>query len=403
MNLYRSFGNLMEAWVTEESVCPDSDCPGNKATEPLTPSSDMETNLRSESVDSGVETASCDMSIPAASHSLSTDNSEMDLFTPQGEGLSPASTSLSPVPSSTSSPHLGPSRAEEDSPAVHKVEETLKRTQSQLLKDNAKPPTVEEVLRRRPRASFQPKRHTSQLLRGERLESFGVRRTANPSVPIRHMSEIYRRPLSESCDRHRSESFDVKESKTLSPGLSYLEAVCQMLEEIARKQMQSRELYVETDALCLHQDVQSSDTCQSDSTIVEEDFRPCLPLQSTENAESTDYKPQRPKNKHLRMKSASETNLSTLHLKRFNSDCRGQHLSTVDLMEKDEEDHELQLQKLEKKETNKSNWRSKLSSLRRDMSFVSNTKSLQTQPSEKNSARRRWSQLFKRRGKSVPG
>lgn len=196
MNLYRSFGNLMEAWVSEGSQCLNDD-------DPPTPSSDTG-NLRSESVDSGVETASSDASFPAIS--CSTDNTEIEIFTPEREDDSPtpASTSLSPVLSSPasslssySSVRLCPSRAQEGSSILRqKVEQAILRTESKHLKEKPEPLTVDVVLRRRPRASFQPKQQTSGLVRGQRSESFGSRRTVDPLV---HTRQICRRPMSMSC------------------------------------------------------------------------------------------------------------------------------------------------------------------------------------------------------------
>lgn len=49
-----------------------------------------------------------------------------------------------------------------------------------------------------------------------------------------------------------------EERNGLSPGLFYLEQVCQMLEEIARKQMHSRALKMEIDAQWEHQDIEVS-------------------------------------------------------------------------------------------------------------------------------------------------
>lgn len=286
-----------------------------------------------------------------------------------------------------------------------KLEQTLQRSDSRKLKENPKPPTVEEVLGRRPRASFLPKRHTSELLRGQRSGSFGPRRTVNPSVPVRQMSDVCRRPLSAlSYDKPRSQ-----EGKELSPGLNYLEQVCQMLEEVARQQLHSRVLQTEMDALSEDQDSQISlkdpDTCQSDSPAAEDDVAACQRLEDTENTEQTSSEPQRRREfpyGHFRQRSASDTTLAVLHLRRLNADCRGQHLSAHDLLEEEEEDQENQ--ESTKKDTSKSNksWRFKITSLRREQSAVSDTKGQQMQSSEKNSARRRLSQLFRRRRKTLP-
>lgn len=204
MNLYRSFGNLMESWVVEDSQCSDSEWLGNNDEDSPTPSSDMGTNLRSESVDSGVETASCDTSFHATSCSISTHNAEIDTFTPEreGDGLSEASTSQSPVlfsplPSS-SSLHLNPTGAQERSITSHqKLEQALHRIETNVQKNNPGPITVNEVLKRQPRPSFLPKRHTSEIVRGQRSGNVGLRRNVDSLVSMRQMS---RRPKSMSFD-----------------------------------------------------------------------------------------------------------------------------------------------------------------------------------------------------------
>lgn len=213
MNLYRSFGNLMETWVTEANLASDSELLGNIDEDSPVPSSDARTNLCSESLDSGVETASSDTSLPAASCFVSTDNVGMDVFTPERDSdeLTPASTSQSPFPlspapssSSSSSPHLSSSRAQEDSTALYlKVEQALQRTDSKYLK--AEPLTAEEVLRRRPRLSLLPKRHASDLVRGHRSQSFGQRSTVYSSASNVQMSQMWRRQSSMSCVKQRSE------------------------------------------------------------------------------------------------------------------------------------------------------------------------------------------------------
>ncbi|TDH01975.1 hypothetical protein EPR50_G00168420 [Perca flavescens] len=400
MNLYRSFGNLMEAWVTKEDRCLDSAWLGNNDEDPPTPSSDVGTNLRTESEDSGVETASSVTSFPATLSSVFIDNAERDTFAPEteGDGLTPALTSQSPV-SSSFSPHLCPSRAQEDSTALHlKGELALQKIDSKCLKNNREPLTVDAMLRRPPRASFLPKRPTSDLVRGQRSESFSLRRrTVNPSVSTRQMSEV--RPMFMSCDEQlvqkRAEDLGEEERNGLSPGLFYLEQVCQMLEEIARKQMHSRALTMEIDTQWEHQDMEALDTCQSDSKAAEEALPSCQIPENTESAEHSSNEPQQRKddpNRHFRKRSASDTNITTLQFRRLNADCRGQHLSTDDLWEKENE----------KKETSKTNrnWKLKFGSLTR--AGVGDTEGQQMHSSEKNSTRRRLSKLFRRSRKTLP-
>ncbi|KAM6975857.1 uncharacterized protein LKV04_015117 [Tautogolabrus adspersus] len=389
MNLYRSFGNLMEAWVTEGGQDLDSEWPGMNEDSP-TPSS----NLRLESVDSGVETASSEVSSPSTSCAISTDNAEIDTTSSQSPVLS------SPVLSSSSSSSLNlhPSRDQEDSKALHqKLEQTLRRTDSKCLKEHSEIPKVDEVLRRR------PKQHTSESVRGQRSvsESFCLRRTVNPSAPTRNITEMCRRPTSMNCDdqqaQTRLEVLGEEKKKELSPGLLYLEQVCQMLEEIARQQMHSQALQMEMDALREHQELEMEavDSCQSDSKAAEED----LPFSQKEKTNSLDCRSQQRKdypNRHFRQRSASDTTIALLHLRMLKTDCRGQHLST-DGLQKEEEVHKKQVKYFAHK-----NWKLKFGSLRREESAVRDIKGQQMRPSERNSPRRRLSQMFRRSRKTLP-
>lgn len=177
MNLYRSFGNLMEAWVTEEGQCSYSELLGGS--DRSSPSAS--TNLRSESVDSGVEMASCDASFQATCSSVSTDTTESDGFTPDGEGsttLASESSVLScPSPSKPSWPHRPPQ--DPSSILTQKVEAALQRSSSKHLKDQ---PAGLEIRRRGSRVHQRP---ISEALRGQRKEGFDLRRMFNPLEPMR--------------------------------------------------------------------------------------------------------------------------------------------------------------------------------------------------------------------------
>ncbi|XP_060916843.1 uncharacterized protein si:dkey-106l3.7 isoform X2 [Labrus mixtus] len=390
MNLYRSFGNLMEAWVTEGGQGLDSEWPRMNENSP-TPSS----NLRSESVDSGVETASSETSFPATSRSISTDNAEIDATLSQSPVLS------SPVLSSSSSSSLNlhPSRDQEESNALHqKLERTLRRTDSKCLKEDSEIPKVEEVLRRR------PKRHTSEPVRGQRSvsESFCLRRTVNPSALTRHITEMCRRPPSMTCDEQQSQTrlevLGEEKKKELSPGLLYLEQVCQMLEEIARQQMHSQALQKEMDALREHEELEMEavDSCHSDSKAAEEDFPYS---QNVAKTNSLDCRSQQRKDypyRHFRQRSASDTTIALLRLRMLKTDCRGQHLST-DGLQKEEEVHKKQESDVAHK-----NWKLKFGSLGREESAARDIKGQHMQPSERNSPRRRLSQMFRRSRKTLP-
>ncbi|XP_041825097.1 uncharacterized protein si:dkey-106l3.7 [Melanotaenia boesemani] len=389
MNLYSSFGNLMEAWVNKDRTCTGSEWIGNNAEDSPT-SSDMSTNPCSESVDSGVETASCDTPCAATSCSVSTNNAEVDLITEPNEELTPGLTSQSPFPSfsvtsssSSSSPRLCASRAEEVSVDLHlKVVKALQRVNSRRLKRE------DELHSRPPQASFPSKQHTPKSERRQRSESLGPRRRV-----AKQMSETHRRPLSVGCYIKGSEDLCVREKKELSPGLCYLEQVCQMLEEIAR-QMHNPELE--------HQDTQAPETCESKSPDADKEETTCQWLENSENAESISNEPQQRKYGHFRQRSVSDTTIATMHLRKKNANCRGQQLSTHDQLDTIEEDCKKQdLTKDSLKKTKKS-WKLKFGSLRREESALSDTKGQQMHSSERNSTRRRFSQLLRGRRKTQP-
>ncbi|KAM8829085.1 uncharacterized protein AB9W97_004693 [Spinachia spinachia] len=358
MNVYRSFGNLMESWVADAGQYSEAACLGYNEDLP-TPSS-----LRPGSVDSGVETASSVMSFPA-SPSVFTDNAGRG-----ASGLTPASTPQSPAlsspvassSSSSSSPLLGPSGALRVS--------------------------VDEMLMRRPRASSGPTRHPSWVARSQRSRSFALKRSANAPEPTTQTSELRRRPIPQA-DRTRSQ---VKLStQGLSPGLCYLEHLCQTLEEFARQQMHGRASQMEKDP---NVEVdQAAAACEKDSESAEGELPFCL--KDTERAEQSEAQPGRgPPRTHFRQRSASDTNVSTLYRRRLNADCRGQHLSTDDLLEMDEDEK----QGSEKKETNKkSPWKLKFGSFAKVQLSVADTNRQKKQSSEGNGTRRRLSQIFRRR------
>uniref|UniRef100_G3PYX6 Si:dkey-106l3.7 n=2 Tax=Gasterosteus aculeatus TaxID=69293 RepID=G3PYX6_GASAC len=387
MNVYRSFGNLLESWVVDGSRYSDAACLGNNDGDPATSSSDAGTSLRPESVDSGVETASPVTSFPPTPSSASTDNAEREAC-----GLTPASTSRSPAPSSSSSsssPLLGAAGATRVS--------------------------VDEVLMRRPRASSGPTRRAPWVARGQRSRSFGAKRSANAPEPTTQTPQLRRRPMSAGCDLQAGQDLGERDRALLSPGLRYLEQVCQMLEEFARQQMGSRALQMETNALREDQNTevdQAPATCQRDCKAAEEELSFCL-KNNTKRAEHSEAQPGRNHpHSHFRQRSASDTTLSTLHRRRLNADCRGQHLSIDDLLEMDEEEHE-NLVKIrlnnteylcgsEKEETNKKRpWKLKFRSLKKAESAVTDTNSQKMQSAERNSARRRLSQMFRRK-KTLP-
>lgn len=185
----------MEAWITEGGQCRCTEFLGKNDEDSTAPSSHMETNLRSESVDSGVESASSDMSFHGISSSVSTENTDIDTFAAEREGekSTPASESsvLScPTPSSVFPSTTQLNSGQEALTILHqKVEQTLQRTNSKHLKKKPEFLMVDDMLRRHPRPCSLPKRHTSEIVRNQR-------RTLDPSAPHRR-----RRPMSMLSDK----------------------------------------------------------------------------------------------------------------------------------------------------------------------------------------------------------
>lgn len=168
----------MEAWVAEQNPCSESMWLEIDPDDSPTSSSYIGTNLRTESVDSGVETASSDTSFPATSASVSTDTTDADTTERECDRLTPSSA----VESALLSSPVCPNRDQGRCAVVHpKLERALQRVDSQQLKNKPEALTADGLLRR------QPKRHKSDVVRGQPLEGFGVRRTVNPSVPVGQM------------------------------------------------------------------------------------------------------------------------------------------------------------------------------------------------------------------------
>ncbi|XP_029024854.1 uncharacterized protein si:dkey-106l3.7 isoform X2 [Betta splendens] len=358
MNLYRSFGNLLELWVAEAEERSDSDPAGDNEDSPA-PSSDAGAHWCG-SLDSGVE----------AGTSCSTDAAERD-----SDELSPASASQSPFLSS--SPRLRPGAAPQG--PNHRVEQALERIKSKSLRGK---PEADEAPRRRPSSSSPPKRHSSELVRGQRSQNLHPRWTVDPSV-----SERWRgKPGSEDvCGERRQQ---------LSPGLLYLEQLCQRLEELARQHMQNRASQTETAALQERLGPQDLQTW-SDSEDAEEKPSSCPRLENTPHAENSSV---RNPYTHFRARSASDSTIATLHKRKLSADCRGQHLSTYDLsLEAEREQNKLE-SIVEETDKPKKSWKFRIGSLRGDAS----SKSQHTQPPERNSTRRRLSQLFRRRRTILP-
>ncbi|XP_011480164.1 uncharacterized protein LOC105355242 isoform X2 [Oryzias latipes] len=389
MNLYSSFGNLMEVWVHEDRTHLEPEGLENNVDDSPTPSSKIETNPCLESADSGVETASCDTPCSITS----TDDAEFDLLTPQSEEPSPAPTSRSPVlfsPAtsvSISSPtHLCHSKAKEGSTNL-KVEQVLQRSVSKNSK------YLNRMTSQRSQASYQATGQALERVQCQRSESMGQMKRANSPVTIIQKTEGHRRPVSFACDQVRSEDKRVEDKKELSPGLWYLEQVCQFLEDIAQKRINNQIVQMDTDSVC-------KEGTQDDSTGAETNLPSCQSLENKDNT-STSSDTRQPKSRHFRQRSASDTTLATLHLGKLKSNSRAQQQkSTSNLLAAVSEDYEQDLMMEEPTKRNKFPKFKGLSS-RRGHFTVSSTRSHQMQPSEKSTVVRRLSQVFRRK-KQLP-
>ncbi|RVE65696.1 hypothetical protein OJAV_G00119260 [Oryzias javanicus] len=387
MNLYRSFGNLMEVWVNEDRTPLEPETLEDNGDDSPTPSSNIETNPCLESVDSGVETASCDTPCSI----LSTDDGEFDLLTQQREDPSPAPTSRSPVLSSpavsistSSSPLPCHSKIKEGSTKV-KVEQILQRSVSKHTN------YLNEIPSPRPRASFQAPRRASETVQCHRSESVGQRRKGYSPVPIIKKTEGgKRRPVSMACDLARSEDRGVEDKKELSPGLWYLEQVCQLLEDVAQKRINNQAVQTDTDSVC-------KEGMQDDSTGAET-IRPSSQNLETKENTNTSSDTKKPKSRHFRQRSASDTTLATMHLKKLDSSSRTkQQKSTSNLLAAVSEDCEAQDLMTERSTKRNKFPKFKGLSLHRGHFAASSTRSQQMQPSEKSTVVRRLSQVFRRK------
>nr|XP_057920209.1 uncharacterized protein si:dkey-106l3.7 isoform X2 [Doryrhamphus excisus] len=350
----RSFGNLMEVWVAEQRPSHEQeyveDTPGDLPTHLSASSSFLEKAVRAESVDSGVETASTGTSC----HTLS----EMDLLESTDSYTAPSSFGSASLPSSSPPPvsflPLSSNGAFGSSVFNPRLERALQRSESRRQSENL---AADQLL----------KRHRHSAVRSE---SFGLR-TTPASVSAWQISQMRNRTLPLSGDK--KQGLSEAKSVGLSPGFIYLDHVCQMLEDIAKNLLYSQNHQMGMEVLPEDQDEMPS----SQKQLFSDD------KQFKEYPYGL-----------FRQRSASDTTLSSRHLRKLNFATRGQQLDLLD----QEEDNKKQ------EETHKStmkNWKTNVGSLKRN--FALKDKNSQTvDPSDKSSTRRNLSQLFRRRRKTLP-
>ncbi|XP_026075271.1 uncharacterized protein LOC113054137 isoform X2 [Carassius auratus] len=252
MNLYRSFGNLLESWVTKGNqdlyLQPG---PGVDGFDSLSRDSVPLSNVKSESEDSGFETVST--TSPCHSHQFSALTSEesQPVFGSTENEVRPSSQSPSMCSSSSSSVDLSSVALKT---AHLEVEQVLRRTDSGSWRG-----PLQQIERgtggpryRSNTASFPSSFHSNCSRPRHRL---ALPRRTHSQPPDSKKAELYRKCL--KSDQHGQPGdiqLELVESDhcrldKLSPGLLYLEQVCRMMENIATLQQQNYSLQKEVEIL----------------------------------------------------------------------------------------------------------------------------------------------------------
>ncbi|KAK6305383.1 hypothetical protein J4Q44_G00241630 [Coregonus suidteri] len=451
MNLYRSFGNLLEIWVTEsgppntisdpqEGVALEGQWEGGDSGDSLTLSgttsmskSDVGTLVRSDTEDSGMEITSSEASLPSSPPSVCMGNTAIDPVSTTSfrdeDGLPSTSPPCSPVlslPSSCSSSSLSlclRTRAQghrELAAVMHRnVEQALRKTDAGGRWQVLRPVDRGAAPRRQCHMASLPSMHPVTHIQraGHRSASAGLRRTVSLSVVdeqastelLQHRGGLspHHNTLPAQTDTEIRQK-DVCEGayEGLTPGLGYLEHVCRMLEEIARLQMHNQRLQVEMEALQEQQESRNSEHNHCDCKAAEEggrssnerrldakDYVEDLPCQSSQNNSNM--------HQHFRRRSASDTRLMVGYLRKVKEESGRRYLSIEDLLEQPEDDKKQEKEGPGKKEQQSriKTWKLKIGSLRRE---TTEKTSQQIHSSVKKASGRRLGQLFRRRRKTVP-
>ncbi|XP_077352707.1 uncharacterized protein LOC144001925 [Festucalex cinctus] len=354
MNLYRSFGNLMEAWVAEQSPDPEllEDIPKEP---PSLSSSGLGKNVRAESVDSGVETASTDIAeMDSFASGVAHDN-----YIPFSSAGS-ASLPPYPTPPAVSQP-TSPSRLQGSVVFNSKLRQALKRSESRR---QSEPHGDDQCVRA-------ASRHRTSMMRSE---SFGSWKSVRPSVPGWHRSRM--EPMQGS-----REVF----STDLSPGLRYLDQVCQIWEDIAKQQLANGGYHVER--------AQDSSSCQSLGQPLSF-YKAKLESLSNKHKQLKDFS-----YGHFRQRSASESVITSTHPQKFDLGSREQQMSTFNLLDNKTKDNKIQGDIAHR---SYKNWKIKHVSLKRNESGLQNTNDQLIQSLDRNAARRHLSQMFRMRRRTLP-
>ncbi|XP_077479725.1 uncharacterized protein LOC144091343 [Stigmatopora argus] len=319
MNLYKSFGSRMETWVAEQN--PHHDLLENIPEDSST-SSSWEKNTRAESVDSGVETASTDTLFPASA--LSVDMSDVDSL---ASGLSYDNYKVLSSLGSASLPAYSTPRAlsqaaspgggQGSSILNQKLKQALLRSESRRLSHHLE--------------SDQPQTRHSLI----RTESFSLWDINTPSALALPISDTNKRSLSyrsrvDQTDGRLEDQSQI-DSTNLSPGLKYLEQVCQKLEDMAKKKLAKDGKNLDQAGILRRQHYQLLEK----STTFSGHRREQLCNEELELDEDP-YG-------HFRPRSASDTRKPPIHLRKLKLSLREQQRSTFDLLDQGVKDDKIRV------------------------------------------------------------
>ncbi|XP_035628768.1 uncharacterized protein LOC118385656 [Oncorhynchus keta] len=444
MNLYMSFSNLLEIWVTEggppniisdrqEGLALEDKWEGGDSGHPLTLSGT--TSMSKSDVgaeDSGVEITSSEASLPSSSPSVSMCNTAIDPVSTsirEEDGLPSTSPPCSPVlspPSFCSSSSLSlclRTRAQghrELAVVMHrKVEQALRRTDTSGRRQVLRHGGRDAVSRQQCHMASLPSTHsvTHNQRAGHRLGSAGLRRTVSLSVVDEQASTELLQHRGGLSPQHNTlppqTETEIRENDVcersyegLTPGLGYLEHVCRMLEEIARLQMHNQRLQVEMEALREQQESRNSQHSQCDCKAAEDGGRSANERRLNAKDYVEDLACQSFKNnsnvhQHFRQRSASDTRLMMGYLRKAKEESGRQYLSIEDLLEQPKDDKKQEKEEVGNKEQGSriKTWKLKIGSLRREETTEKTSKPIHS--SVEKVSGRRLRQLFKRR-KTVP-
>ncbi|KAF7700818.1 uncharacterized protein si:dkey-106l3.7 isoform X1 [Silurus meridionalis] len=252
MNLYRSFGCLLETWVTDGYPVTRSTSTEGLEKNSYSNGSDSASAdslrltgvaLRSESEDSGVELPSVLSPMTSQHRVLTSQTSQLIEDDLRPSSSSPALSHCSSSSSCFSATRKGSLKA--PGTAGLKVEEALRRTEPAWRR------SVDSSLRRRCNTTSISSGSITPFIRS-RVGSVGPGRPYTQAADEQRVSEVTPRlthtpqlPVISNIEPAKQAAGSTgPEWEQLPPGFLYLEQMCRMLEEISRLQKENRDLHL---------------------------------------------------------------------------------------------------------------------------------------------------------------